>query len=88
MRAGFSLLAGAIIGLRAGDLIAPCSGIRTRRKVKDFVEDAGEQFDEKRTEAKRSVTRLINRISSSCHIKPKNRVMGHFRLSPGWLNHH
>lgn len=64
MLAGLSLCAGAVIGLGTGVLIAPRSGVRTRRKIKDFVEDAGEQLDDKRTEAKRSVTRLINRISS------------------------
>lgn len=88
MLAGFSLFAGALIGLRAVVLIAPRSGLRTRRKIKIFFEDAGEQFDEKRTKAKRSVRRLINRISSSCRFKPQDRVRGHFRLSPGWLNHH
>ena len=88
MLAGLSLCAGAVIGLGTGVLFAPRSGERTRRKIKDFVEDAGEHLDEKRTEATRSVTRLFNRISSSCRIQPGKRVMTNFRLSPGWLNHH
>jgi gas vesicle protein len=88
MLTGLSLCAGALIGVGTGVLFAPRSGERTRRKIKDFVEDAGEHLDEKRSEAKRSVTRLFNRISSSCRIQPRKRIMANFRLSPGWLNHH
>ena len=87
MLAGLSLCAGAAIGLGTGVLFAPRSGERTRRKIKDFVEDAGEQLDEKRADATRLVTRLFKRISSSYRIQPRKRVMANFRLSPGWLNH-
>jgi len=80
--AGLSLCAGAVIGVGTGVLFAPRSGERTRRKIKDFVEDAGEHLDEKRSEAKRSVTRLFNKISSSCRIQPRKRILNNFRLSP------
>ena len=85
--AGLSLCAGAAIGLGTGVLFAPRSGERTRRKIKDFVEDAGEHFDGKMTDATRSVTRLFKRISPSPRTQPRKRVMANFRLSPGWLNH-
>ena len=88
MVAGLSLCAGTVIGLGTGVLFAPRSGERTRRKIRDFVEDAGEHLDEKKTEATRSVSRLLNRISSSCRMQPRKRVMTKFRLNPGWLNHH
>ncbi len=88
MLAGLSLCAGAAIGLGTGVLFAPRSGERTRRKIKDFVEDAGEHLAEKRTEATRSVSRLFKRISSSCRIQPQKRILANFRLKPGWLNHH
>jgi gas vesicle protein len=88
MLAGLSLCAGAVIGLGTGVLFAPRSGERTRRRIKDFVEDAGEHLDEKKSVAKRSMTRLFNRISSSCRIQPGKLLLANFRSSPGWLNHH
>ena len=88
MVAGLSLCAGTVIGLGTGVLFAPRSGERTRRKIKDFVEDAGEHLDDKRSEAKRSVTRLYNKISSSCSTRAPKRMMDNLRLRTGSLNHH
>ncbi len=86
--AGISLCAGTVIGLGTGVLFAPRSGERTRRKIKDFVEDAGDHLNEKRSEAKRSVTRLFHRISSFRRSQPQKRFFANFRLKPGWVNPH
>jgi len=88
MLAGLSLCAGAVIGLGTGVLIAPRSGERTRRKLKDFVEDTGEHLDEKRVVAKRSITRIFNRISLYCHNPPRNRFLEKFRSTPNRLKHY
>ena len=88
MVAGLSLCAGAVLGLGTGVLLAPRSGERTRRKIKDFVEDAGEHFDEKTSVAKRSATRVFKRISSSCRLQPQTRFLTNLRSSPAWLKQH
>ena len=82
MLAGLSLCAGAVIGLGTGVLIAPRSGERTRRKLKDFVEDTGEHFDEKRIIAKRSISRLFKRMSFYYPNQPKNSFLSKFRVRP------
>ena len=84
---GLSLFTGAVIGIGTGMLIAPQSGERTRRKIKDLVEDAGEQLEEKSTRATRSMNRMLNRTKAYCRLQRRNRLFKDFRFQPDWMNH-
>ena len=84
---GLSLFTGAVIGIGTGMLLAPQSGERTRRKIKDLVEDAGEQLEEKSTVATRSMNRMLNRTKAYCRLQRRNRLFKDFRFQSGWLNH-
>lgn len=88
MLAGISLCAGAVIGLGTGVLLAPRSGERTRRKIRDFVKDAAENLVENRRMGQRSVTRFFNRVTSYSGLQPQKPFLENFRLKRGWLNRH
>ena len=84
---GLSLFTGAVIGLGTGVLLAPQSGERTRRKIKDLVEDAGEHFEAKTNTTKRSMARFLNRTKAYCRLQRRNQFLKDFRFKPSWLNH-
>lgn len=61
MMAGLSLMVGVIVGTGLGLFIAPQSGSRTRRQLKNMMEDAGERAGELAEDAKEAVTGMVER---------------------------
>jgi gas vesicle protein len=61
MLAGLSLMVGMVLGTGLGLLIAPQSGTRTRRQIKNMMEDAGERAGELAEDAKEAVTDIVER---------------------------
>lgn len=61
MLAGLSLMVGVIVGTGLGLFIAPQSGSRTRRQLKNMMEDAGERAGELAEDAKEAVTGIVER---------------------------
>ncbi|MEK6694944.1 MAG: YtxH domain-containing protein [Nitrospirota bacterium] len=55
----FAFLAGAVIGAGAALLLAPQSGVETRRLLKNYAEKAEEQALEKAKEAKATMDTAI-----------------------------
>lgn len=58
---GIAFLVGAILGTGLGLLIAPQSGTRTRRQLRNMVEDAGERVSELAEDAKETVSDIVER---------------------------
>jgi gas vesicle protein len=61
MLAGLALMVGVVLGTGLGLLIAPQSGSRTRRQLKNMMEDAGERAGELAEDAKEAVTDIVER---------------------------
>jgi gas vesicle protein len=61
MLAGLALMAGVVLGTGLGLLIAPQSGSRTRRQLKNMMEDASERAGEFADDAKEAVSDIVER---------------------------
>lgn len=61
MLAGLSLIVGVVLGTGLGLLMAPQSGSRTRRQLKNMMEDASERAGELAEDAKGAVTGIVER---------------------------
>ena len=59
--AGLALLTGIVLGTGLGLLLAPQSGTRTRRQLRNMVDDATERASEFAEDAKDSVTDMVER---------------------------
>ncbi|HNP60788.1 MAG: YtxH domain-containing protein [Nitrospirales bacterium] len=59
--AGLSLMVGVVLGTGLGLLMAPQSGSRTRRQLKNMMEDASERAGEFADDAKEAVTGIVER---------------------------
>ncbi|GJL57960.1 MAG: hypothetical protein NPIRA03_08170 [Nitrospirales bacterium] len=59
--AGLSLMVGVVLGTGLGLLMAPQSGSRTRRQLKNMMEDASERAGEFADDAKEAVTGMVER---------------------------
>jgi gas vesicle protein len=59
--AGLSLMVGVVLGTGLGLLMAPQSGSRTRRQLKNMMEDATERAGEFADDAKEAVTGIVER---------------------------
>jgi gas vesicle protein len=57
--AGLAFLTGIMLGTGLGLLMAPQSGSRTRRQLRNMVEDAGERVGELAEDAKGTVTNMV-----------------------------
>ncbi len=58
---GLAFITGIVIGTGMGILMAPQSGTRTRRKIRNFAEDAGERVSEFSGDARDAVDNLMER---------------------------
>lgn len=58
---GMTFLAGLMLGLSTGLLYAPQSGTRTRRRLKDMVEDANECVEDWAEDAKETMSDVVKR---------------------------
>jgi len=58
---GFMFLAGVAVGVGTGLLIAPESGARTRRRLRDYAEDLGDQITDLADETKVKVGKFVDR---------------------------
>lgn len=61
MIAGLALMTGVVLGTGLGLLIAPQSGSRTRRQLKNMMEDASERAGEFADDAKEVVSDIMER---------------------------
>jgi len=61
MLAGLALMTGVVLGTGLGLLIAPQSGSRTRRQLKNMMEDASERAGEFADDAKEVVSDIMER---------------------------
>jgi gas vesicle protein len=59
--AGLALLTGIVLGTGLGMLLAPQSGARTRRQLRNMVEDATERVGEMAEDAKESMSEVVER---------------------------
>ncbi|MCB0386131.1 MAG: YtxH domain-containing protein [Bdellovibrionales bacterium] len=59
--AGLSLMVGVVLGTGLGLLMAPQSGSRTRRQLKNMMEDASERAGEFADDAKEAVSGIVER---------------------------
>ncbi len=58
---GLAFITGIVIGTGMGILMAPQSGSRTRRKLRNFAEDTGERVSEFSEDARDAVDNLMER---------------------------
>lgn len=58
---GFMFLAGMAVGIGTGLLVAPESGARTRRRLKHYAEDIGDQITDLAGDTKYNVGRFVDR---------------------------
>jgi len=58
---GLALIAGIVLGTGLGMLLAPQSGARTRRQLRNMVEDATERVGEFADDAKETVDEVVER---------------------------
>ena len=58
---GLALITGVILGTGLGMLLAPQSGARTRRQLRNMVEDATERVGEMADDAKETVNDVVER---------------------------
>ena len=59
--AGLALFTGIVLGTGLGFLLAPQSGTRTRRQLRNMVDDATERASEFAEDAKDSMTDMVER---------------------------
>jgi gas vesicle protein len=70
---GFALLAGAVIGVGAALLLAPQSGVETRKLLKTYAEKAEEEILEKAKEAREALDTAVGQ--GKRFIKEKQSVL-------------
>lgn len=58
---GLALVTGILLGTGLGMLLAPQSGSRTRRQLRNMVEDATERVTEFADDAKETMTDMVER---------------------------
>ena len=58
---GLAFITGIVIGTGMGILMAPQSGTRTRRKLRNLAEDAGERMNEFTEDARDAVDNIMER---------------------------
>jgi gas vesicle protein len=58
---GLALITGIVLGTGLGMLLAPQSGARTRRQLRNMVEDASERVGEFADDAKDTVNEVVER---------------------------
>lgn len=58
---GLALLTGIVLGTGLGLLLAPQSGARTRRQLRNMMEDASERVSEFADDAKDTVNEMMER---------------------------
>lgn len=58
---GLALVTGIVLGTGLGLLLAPQSGARTRRQLRNMVEDATERVSEFADDAKETVNEVVER---------------------------
>ncbi|WP_455243943.1 YtxH domain-containing protein [Petrachloros mirabilis] len=58
---GFMFLAGLAVGVGAGLLIAPESGARTRKRLRNYAEDLGDQITDFADDTKVKVGKMVDR---------------------------
>ena len=58
---GLALITGIVLGTGLGMLLAPQSGARTRRQLRNMVEDATERVGEIADDAKETVSDVVER---------------------------
>lgn len=58
---GLAFITGIVIGTGMGILMAPQSGTRTRRKLRNLAEDAGERVNEFTEDARDAVDNIMER---------------------------
>lgn len=58
---GLALITGIVLGTGLGMLLAPQSGARTRRQLRNMVEDATERVGELADDAKETMTDVVER---------------------------
>ncbi len=61
MFGGLAFITGIVLGTAMGILMAPQSGTRTRRKLRNFAEDAGERMTEFTEDARDAVDNIMER---------------------------
>lgn len=61
MFAGLALLTGIVLGTGLGLLLAPQSGTRTRRQLRNMVDDATERASDFAEDTKDSMTDMVER---------------------------
>lgn len=59
VKGGFLFLSGMVVGAGTGFLLAPESGVRTRRRLRTMAEDLGERVGDVATGVRRRVDRVI-----------------------------
>ena len=63
---GLALITGIVLGTGLGMLLAPQSGARTRRQLRNMVEDATERVGEFADDAKDSMNDVVERGREVC----------------------
>lgn len=58
---GLALLTGILLGTGLGMLLAPQSGYRTRRQLRNMVEDASERVSEFADDAKETMSGMVEK---------------------------
>lgn len=58
---GLMFLAGLTVGVGTGLLLAPESGARTRRRLRNYAEDLGDQISDIADDTKIKVGKLVDR---------------------------
>ena len=58
---GFMFLAGMAVGVGTGLLVAPESGVRARRRLREYAEDLGDQITDLADETKVKVGKFVDR---------------------------
>ncbi|HSE58392.1 MAG TPA: YtxH domain-containing protein [Nitrospiraceae bacterium] len=60
---GVMFLVGLAVGAAAGLLLAPHSGTRTRRLIRNFAEDVAEELGERAEEFRDEARRAVHRVA-------------------------
>ena len=60
---GVMFLVGLAVGVAAGLLLAPHSGTRTRRLIRNFAEDVAEDLGERAEELRDEALRAVHRVA-------------------------
>jgi gas vesicle protein len=59
MYGGMAFLAGFVLGVGTGVVLAPQSGARTRRQLQNWAEDIGERASAMAEDAKQAATKIL-----------------------------